>query len=481
MSKTPTKALAHPVALDRIREAVGSQGLITAPREIEPYVLDWRGYHRGVTSAVVRPGSAAETAAIVKICAETRTAIVPQGGNTGMCGASVPDTSGGAIVLNLARMNRILQVDALNNTISVEAGCILANIQEAARGAGRLFPLSLGAEGSCQIGGNLSTNAGGVNVLRYGNTRELVLGLEVVLPDGRIWDGMRGLRKDNTGYDLKQAFIGAEGTLGIITAASLKLFPLPRSSATAWASVPSPESALELLAKLRQLCGDKITAFELMSRNCLDLVLRHIPGSRDPLPAPHDWYVLTELADAREGGAIREELEQALAEAMEHGLASNAVIAENEGQSRALWKLRETIPEAARAEPGMLYRHDIAVAVSRVPAFIKEAQAALQSKFPGVNVICFGHLGDGNLHYNAFVPGRGREDPVARDASDVTSVVYDIVARHHGSFSAEHGIGQSKLLEMARYKSSVELEMMRALKATFDPHNIMNPGKVLPS
>ena len=397
-----------------------------------------------------------------------------------MCGASVPHAEGAEIVLSLGRMNRILEVDALNNTIGVEAGCILANIQQAARDAGRLFPLSLGAEGSCQIGGNLSTNAGGVNVLRYGNTRDLVLGLQVVLPDGRLWDGLRGLRKDNTGYDLKQVFIGAEGTLGIITAAVLKLFPLPRSTTTAWASVPSPEAALELLALLRQHCGDRVTAFELISRNCLELVLRHIPGTRDPLPAPHDWYVLTDLGDAREGGAIRAELEQALAAAMERGLVSDAAIAESQSQGQGLWRLRETIPEAARADPGMLYRHDIAVAVSRVPAFIGEAQAEVQARFPGIKVICFGHLGDGNLHYNAFVPGRLREDAAAREAHDVTQVVYDIVGRYHGSFSAEHGIGQSKLAEMARYKGGVELEMMRALKATFDPLNIMNPGKVLP-
>jgi len=476
----PLNSPAQPALLERLRSAVGPQGLITDARDLEPYALDWRGYYRGLTPAVVRPASTGEVAAVLKICSETRTAVVPQGGNTGMCGASTPDASGGTIVLNLGRMNRILEVDALNNTVSVEAGCVLAGIQQAARGAGRLFPLSLGAEGSCQIGGNLSTNAGGVNVLRYGNTRDLALGLEVVLPDGRVWDGMRSLRKDNTGYDLKHAFIGAEGTLGVITAAVLKLFPLPRSGATAWAAVRAPEAALELLALLRQHCGDKVTAFELISRNCVDLVLRHIPGTRDPLPVPHGWYVLTELGDAREGGAIRGELEQALAAAMERGLVVDAVIAESEAQSQALWKLRETIPEAARGESGMLYRHDIAVAVSRVPAFIGEARAALQARFPGVDIICFGHLGDGNLHYNAFVAGRRREDPAARDAHDVTQCVYDIVGRYHGSFSAEHGIGQSKLTEMARYKSGVELGMMRALKATFDPLNLMNPGKVLP-
>jgi len=471
----------RPGAIDRIREVVGPQGLITDPSELAPYLEDWRRLYQGATAAVVRPATTEEVAAVIGICAETRTAVVPQGGNTGMCGASVPGADGGSIVLHLGRMNRVLEVDALNNTISVEAGCILANVQQAAHDAGRLFPLSLGAEGSCQIAGNLSTNAGGVNVLRYGNTRDLVLGLEVVLPDGRVWDGMRGLRKDNTGYDLKQIFIGAEGTLGVITAAVLKLFPLPRSGATAWAAVASPQAALEMLALLRSRCGDRVSAFELISRNGLELVLRHIPGTRDPLPAPHGWYVLTGLGDAREGAAIRDELEQALATAMERGLAADAVIAENESQSQALWKLRETIPEAARAEPWMLYRHDIAVAVSRVPAFVAEARAALGARFPEADVICFGHLGDGNLHYNVFISGRRREDAAAREANDVTRLVYDIVLRHHGSFSAEHGIGQYKLAEIARYKGGVELAMMRALKRAFDPHGIMNPGKVLPA
>jgi FAD/FMN-containing dehydrogenase len=468
-----------PSLIERLAAAVGPQGLITDPREIEPYVKDWRGLYHGATPAVVRPATTAQVGAVVKICAETRTAIVPQGGNTGMCGASVPHDRGGEIVLSLARMNRVLELDALNNTISVEAGCILANVQQAALDADRLFPLSLGAEGSCQIGGNLSTNAGGVNVLRYGNTRDLVLGLEVVLPDGRVWDGMRRLRKDNTGYDLKQVFIGAEGTLGVITAAVLKLFPRPRAAATAWVAVPSPRAALELLALLRGDAGDKITAFELISRDCLEIVLRHIPGTRDPLPATHGWYVLSELNDARDDG-LREDLEQALAAALQRGIAKDALVAENQGQARALWRLRETIPEAARGEPGMLYRHDIAVAVSHAPDFIDEADPALRARFPGSRVICFGHLGDGNLHYNVFVPDRRREDASARDAQDVTRLVYDIVLKHHGSFSAEHGIGQAKLAEIARYKSGVELDLMRGLKATFDPHGIMNPGKVLP-
>jgi FAD/FMN-containing dehydrogenase len=356
---------------------------------------------------------------------------------------------------------------------------VLANIQEEAAAAARLFPLSLGAEGSCQIGGNLSTNAGGVNVLRYGNTRDLVLGLEVVLPDGSVWNGLRGLRKDNTGYDLKQLFIGAEGTLGIITAAVLKLFPRPGATATAWAGVPHSEAALEFLALLRRHCGDRVTAFELISRNCLELVLRHIPGTRDPLAAAHDWYVLTDLSDSRSGHVLRAELERALEAALESTLVADAVIAESEGQAKALWRMRESIPEAARAEPGMLYRHDIAVAASRVPAFIREARVVLESRFPGAGIICFGHLGDGNLHYNAFIPGRDRSDARARDAHDVTDVVYDIVHRYHGSFSAEHGVGLAKTAELRRYKSSVEIGLMRTLKHALDPHNIMNPGKVL--
>jgi FAD/FMN-containing dehydrogenase len=446
---------------------------------MEPYVVDWRGVYRGTTTAVVRPATTDEVAAVVKLCAESGTPIVPQGGNTGMCMASVPRADGNDIVLTLSRMNRIRQVDPLNNTLTAEAGVVLANIQTAAKDVERLFPLSLGAEGSCLIGGNLSTNAGGVNVLRYGNTRDLVLGLEVVLPDGRVWNGLRGLRKDNTGYDLKHLFVGAEGTLGIITAAVLKLFPRPSASATAWAAVKSPDAALELLALLRRHCGDRINAFELISRNCVELVLRHIPGARDPLSAPHDWYVLTELADSGAQEQLRKELEVALEAAMDAGLVLDATLAESGAQSEALWRIRESIPEAARSEPGMLYRHDIAVAVSAIPAFIHEARSALEQRFPGANVICFGHLGDGNLHYNAFVPGRSRSDAAARDAHDVTDLVYDIVQRYSGSFSAEHGIGLAKVAELRRYKSEVELDLMRAIKRTLDPRGLMNPGKVL--
>ncbi|RPI48062.1 MAG: FAD-binding oxidoreductase, partial [Betaproteobacteria bacterium] len=413
--------------LERLRTIVGPQGLLTDPKDTEPYVQDWRGIYKGETAAVVRPANTEEVAAVMKICAETRTPVVPQGGNTGMCMASVPRAGQHEIVLSLARMNRILEVDPLNNTLTAEAGVVLETIQNAADHVGRLFPLSLGGQGSCMIGGNLSTNAGGVNVLRYGNTRDLVLGLEVVLPDRRIWNGLRGLRKDNTGYDLKHLFVGAEGTLGVITAAVLKLFPKPSATATAWSAVKSPDAALEMLALLRRHCGDRINAFELMSRNCLELVLRHIPGTRDPLPAAHGWYVLTELADSRPLEALREELETALGAAMEAGLVVDATIAESGAQAEALWHIRESIPEAARGEPGMLYRHDISVAVSAIPEFIREAGPALDAKFPGADVICFGHLGDGNLHYNAFVPGRARSDPAARLANDVTTVIYDMV------------------------------------------------------
>ncbi len=465
--------------IERLEAIVGPQGLITVARDLEPYVVDWRGIYHGATPAVVRPANTGQVAAVVKICAETATPIVPQGGNTGMCGASVPHADGTEIVLSLARMNRVLEVDALNNTMTVEAGCVLANIQQAAAEVDRLFPLSLGAEGSCQIGGNLSTNAGGVNVLRYGNARDLVLGLEVVLPDGRIWNGLRSLRKDNTGYDLKHLFIGAEGTLGIITAAVLKLFPRPAATATAWTAVPSPNAALEFLALLRRHSGDRVTAFELISRDCLDLVLHHIPGTRDPLPKAHDWYVLVDLSDSRSGRTLRRELEIALEAALENAVVADAVIAGNEAQSKALWRMRDSIPEAARGEAGMLYRHDIAVAVSKIPAFIQEARSALEHRFPGVNVICFGHFGDGNLHYNAFVPGRARRDAEAREAHDVADLVYDIVQRYEGSFSAEHGIGVAKVDELKRYKSPVETELMRTLKHALDPHNIMNPGKVL--
>ena len=418
---------------------------------------------------MVRPASTAEVSAVVRLCAEAGVAIVPQGGNTGLCGGSVPTGKRREIVLSLSRMNRIRELDALNDTITVEAGCVLADVQRAAAAAGRFFALSLAAEGSCQIGGNLSTNAGGVNVLRYGNARDQVLGLEAVLPDGRIWNGLRSLRKDNTGYDLKQLFIGAEGTLGVITAAVLKLHPQPTASATAWIEVPDPDSAVRLLGHLRRHCGDRITAFELLSRRCVDAVLAHRPAIRDPLPGPAGWYVLVELADGGAGDALGKRLEQGLADALERKLAADAVIAKSDAESKALWRIRESVPEAQFAN----VKHDISVAVSKVPEFIERAGAALGLAIPGAPVYCFGHVGDGNLHYNV-----GDAALLARRA-EVNRIVYDVVAALGGSISAEHGLGQLKREEIARHKAPLELELMRAVKRALDPQGLMNPGKVL--
>lgn len=463
--------------LSRLAAIVGTSGLLTSPDDLAPYLTDWRGLYVGTARAVVRPANRDELAAVVKLCAEQKISIVPQGGNTGMCGAATPAADSDGIVICMSRMNRILNVDALNNTVTVEAGCILANIQQAAAEAGRLFPLSLGAQGSCLIGGNLSTNAGGVNVLRYGNTRDLVLGLEVVLPDGRVWDGLRALRKDNTGYDLKQLFIGAEGTLGIISAAVLKLFPRPRSQVVTFAAVRDPDAAVALLGCLREHCGDSVTAFELISRSCIELLLAHIPGTRDPLTEKHDWYVLTELGDAGDEAALQARLETALTHATEQSWVIDAAIAATQAQATAFWKMRESIPDAAKVA-GLVYRHDISVAVSKIPEFIRRAGTALETAFPGTRVICFGHLGDGNLHYNAFVPGRDRADAMARGATDVNRVVHDVVKALDGSISAEHGIGVSKRDELARCKDPLELELMRSVKQALDPHGLMNPGKI---
>lgn len=465
-------------------DCVGAPHVLTGADDMAPFISDWRGRYGGEALAVVLPGSTEEVSAVVRACAAAGVRVVPQGGNTGLVGGAVPMgariADGNApVVVALRRMNRIRDVDPLGNTLVADAGCVLETIQQAADAHDRLYGVSLGAQGSCQIGGNVSTNAGGTGVLKYGNTREQVLGLEVVLPDGRVWNGLRTLRKDNTGYDLKQLFIGAEGTLGIITAAVLKLFPRPHAAATAWAAVRDPDAALEFLAILRAHCGERITAYELMSRRCLDLVLQHIPGSRDPLAEPHAWHLLAELNDTNAATELRPELEHALEAGLERGLLQDAVIAESAAQSQALWRIRESIPEAAKAEPGMLYRHDVAVGVSQVPAFIRDAEQALLARFPGADIICFGHLGDGNLHYNTYVAGRLRSDAHAREAHDVTDLVYDIVQRYGGSFSAEHGIGLAKVAELRRYKSEIELDLMRSIKQALDPLGIMNPGKVL--
>jgi D-lactate dehydrogenase (cytochrome) len=464
--------------LERIRAVVGGAGLITAPEELLPYATDWRKRYCGKPLAVVRPASTAEVAQVVRVCAEARAAIVPQGGNTGLCGAATPDASGSQIVLNLSRMNRVRAIDARNNTMTVEAGCVLASLQKSAEDAGRLLPLSLAAEGSCEIGGNLSTNAGGTAVLRYGNARELVLGLEVVLPSGETWDGLRGLRKDNTGYDLKQLFIGAEGTLGVITAAVLKLFPLPRSRATAVAALQDPDKALALLERALEACGERLTGFELFSDFCLSLVLKHFKDTAAPFQRRFPHYVLMELSDTRPGEGVRTLAESVLQAALEGGTIIDAAVAASEAQSQALWKLREFISEA-QAHEGPNIKHDISIPISRIAEFIAATDAELLRAYPGARMVTFGHLGDGNLHYNVSPPEGAASDAFMRELGAVNRIVHDAVARFGGSISAEHGLGQLKRDEILRYKSALEIELMRKVKRALDPQGIMNPGKVL--
>jgi len=464
--------------VERLREIVGSAGLITAPQEVAPYASDWRKRYAGTPAAVVKPASTAEVAEVVRACADSRTAIVPQGGNTGLCGAATPDASGSQIVLNLSRMNRVRAIDARNNTMIAEAGCVLANLHKAAEEAGRLFPLSLAAEGSCEIGGNLSTNAGGTAVLRYGNARELVLGLEVVLPSGEIWDGLRGLRKDNTGYDLKQLFIGAEGTLGVITAAVLKLFPLPKSHATAVVALESPEKALALLERTLATCGERITGFELFSDFCLSLVLKHFRDTATPFPRRFPYYVLMELSDTQPGEGPKALVESMLEGALLENHILDAAVAQSETQARAFWKLREFISEA-QAHEGQNIKHDVSIPISSIADFIAKTDAELARAYAGVRMVTFGHLGDGNVHYNVSAPEGVAPDAFVRNAAAINRIVHDSVARFGGSISAEHGLGQLKREEIRRYKSPLELELMRKLKRALDPNSIMNPGKVL--
>lgn len=457
---------------------VGVSNVLCGEAELEPYLNDWRGRYHGKAIAVVRPASTAELAAVVKVCAAAAVPIVPQGGNTGHCGGATPDESGRAVVIALGRMNHIREIDVANATITVEAGCTLAAVQAAAHDAGKLFPLSLAAEGSCQIGGNLSTNAGGVHVLRYGTARELVLGLEVVLPDGQIWNNLRGLRKDNTGYNLKQLFLGAEGTLGLITAAVLKLFPAPRSQCLAWVALEDPAAAVELLGRVRDAAGERLSAFELISRATLELVLHHILGAQDPLASPSPWYALIELSDSAAEVELGEIFEDVLGEAMETELVRDAVIATSSAQISALWALRENAAEAQKRE-GVSIKHDIAVPVSRIPEFLVRAEGALEETFPGIRIVAFGHVGDGNLHYNCSDPVVGSNAKLISRSGEVNRIVYDIVDSLGGSISAEHGIGQLKREELGRYKSRLELDLMCRIKHVFDPAGLMNPGKIL--
>ena len=469
-----------PPLIAALSQCVGMAQVLSEPDDMAPFNADWRGYYRGNALAVVRPGSVAEVAAVVRVAAAAGAAIVPQGGNTGLCGGATPSTDRSQIVVSLTRLKKIRAIDAENATMTVEAGLTLAEAQAAARAAGFLFPLSLASEGTCQIGGNLSTNAGGTAVLRYGNMREQVLGLEVVLANGTVWDGLRGLRKDNTGYDLKHLFIGAEGTLGIITAAVLKLQPQPRSSATALLGVRDPEAAVKLLRRLRGAFGDRLTGFEVMARICLDFVIRNVPGTQDILPG-HAWYVLIQVDDSTAGADLQGALEQALSAALEADLIADATIAQSETQALALWALRENVSEAQRPE-GYSIKLDISLPVSAIPEFLRRAADQLGSALPGTRFVAFGHFGDGNVHYNLTEPEGA--DAAAREtfrAGQIVAnrIVHDLVHSYSGSISAEHGLGQFKRDEIRRYKSELELGLMRRVKDAFDPHGIMNPGKVL--
>ncbi|MBN9403920.1 MAG: FAD-binding oxidoreductase [Burkholderiales bacterium] len=464
--------------LDTLRQAVGAAHVLTEG-DLAAYEQDWRRRERGRALAVVRPASTAEVAAVVRACAAQGVAIVPQGGNTGLSVGSVPDVSGRQVVLSLRRMDAVRAIDGANLTMTVEAGCILQNLQAAAEGAGHLFPLSLAAEGSCTIGGNLGTNAGGTAVVRYGNTRELCLGLEVVTPQGEVWDGLSGLRKDNTGYDLRDLFIGSEGTLGVITAATMKLYPRPAARLTAWAAVPSMQAAVDLLGLAHQHLGAGLTGFEVMGQFALGLVDKHYPQLRVPLWRESPYCVLLENSDHESEAHARALFERLLEAALEAGCVSDAVVAESLAQAKALWHIRESIP-LAQAEEGLNIKHDISVPIARIPAFVEETDALLAREIAGVRLVNFGHLGDGNLHYNVQAPEGGDAKAFLRDEEErINTLVFDSVARHAGSISAEHGVGSLKAAKLPRYKSKVALELMRAIKGALDPQGIMNPGRVL--
>ncbi|MGH6896135.1 MAG: FAD-binding oxidoreductase [Geminicoccaceae bacterium] len=463
--------------LEELDRRVGRRGWSIEPGQLALHAAEQWGTWRGCTPALLRPATTAQVAAVLQLCHANDVAVVPQGGNTGLVGAGVPDGSGRLVVLSLARLNRIREIDPLNDTLTAEAGCVLEAVQEAALEADRLFPLSLGAQGSCQIGGNLSSNAGGVNVLRYGMARALVLGLEVVLADGRVWDGLRALRKDNTGYDLKQLFIGAEGTLGVITAAVLRLLPVPRERQTAWLAVASPRAAVELLALFRGRLGETVSSFELLAGDCVDLVLRYLPGARAPLARRAPWYVLAEVAWSLAEG-LGAQLEQVLEEALRRGLIQDGVVAASEAQRKALWALREN-PTEAMAHEGLVLRHDIAVPVSRVPDLIERAGRELARAVPGVRIMPFGHVGDGNIHYNLLQPAAVTAEAFHARQGEIQRLVFDVVEGLGGSISAEHGIGRLKRGELMRRKSAIELSLMREIKATLDPKGILNPGAVI--
>ncbi len=468
----------HQELLESLRQIVGAPNVLTEG-DLTAWVQDWRRRETGKALAVVRPGSTAEVAAVVKACAAARVSMVPQGGNTGMVVGSTPDASGTQVVLSLTRMNKVRTLDAGNLTVTVEAGCVLQNLQEACEKAGYLFPLSLAAEGSCTIGGNLGTNAGGTQVVRYGNTRELCLGLEVVNAQGEVWDGLTGLRKDNTGYDLRHLFIGSEGTLGVITAATMKLYPLPKSQLTAFAAVPSLEAAVQLLGLAHEHLGSGLTGFEVMGQFPLSLVAKHFPQQRVPFWQESEWCVVLENSDNESEEHARGCFERLLEAAMEAGCVSDAVVAESMAQAHALWHIRESIP-LAQAEEGLNIKHDISINVSRIPAFVEETNALLLARFPGARLVVYGHLGDGNLHYNVQAPeNQDQAYFLNEQEAPMNALVYEVVDRYRGSISAEHGVGSLKVDSLPQHKSPVALGMMRAIKQGLDPLNLMNPGRVL--
>lgn len=463
--------------LDRMAGVVGSKNIVTDADAMVPYLKEWRDLFRGKAQGIVRPGSTAEVAELVKLAAETGTTLVPQGGNTGLVGGQIPIAEGREVILSLQRLDKIRTVDTDGDTMIVEAGVTLKRAQDAAEAAGRLFPLSLASEGSCTIGGNLSTNAGGTAVLAYGNARELCMGLEVVLPDGRIWNGLRQLRKDNTGYDLKNLFIGAEGTLGVITAAVLKLFPLPAARATAFLAVPNPEAALELLNAAKAGAGGTLTTFELMPRIGLDFVLRHASGTRDPLSEPSPWYVLMEVS-AQSTAGLDEAVESFLGEALEKGIVTDAALAGSLTQRADFWKLREMLSEVQTYEGGSI-KHDVSVPVHATPEFLKRAIAVVEAMAPGCRPVPFGHLGDGNIHFNVSQPVGADKAAYLAGWAEMNEAVHAIVTELHGSISAEHGIGRLKRDLLPGVKDRVELDLMRSIKQTLDPKGILNPGAVL--
>ena len=464
--------------LDQLRSICGPDHVLTEG-DLSAWEVDWRKRSHGKALAVVRPGNTDEVAQVVKACVSARVSLVPQGGNTGLVVGSTPDDSGSQLVLSLQRLHAVREIDAANLTITVEAGCVLQNLQEAALQAGFLFPLSLAAEGSCTLGGNLATNAGGTQVLRYGNARELCLGLEVVTAAGEVWHGLSGLRKDNTGYDLRDLYIGSEGTLGVITAATLKLYPLPAARLTAWAAVASMDEAVALLGLAQQHLGASLTGFEVMGQFALSLVVKHFAQLKVPFHDSAAFGVLLECSDQESEAHARAQFERLLEAALAKGCISDAVVAESLAQARQLWHVRESIP-LAQAEEGLNIKHDISVPVSRIPEFVRSTDALLKQALPGVRLVNFGHLGDGNLHYNVQAPvGVDAAAFLSQREDEVNTLVFDAVQRFGGSISAEHGVGTLKVSKLEQHKSPVALSLMRSIKTALDPHNLMNPGKLL--